>query len=99
MNREKLNLSLSNLERKVKFLLNNFKDLKQELSIAKSENQELKDIIRKKDDQIIDFQNKYKISKIVRNIRDGEEDASELKNQINEHIREIDKCILHLSQG
>ena len=99
MNREKLNLSLSNLERKVKFLLNNFKDLKQELSIAKSENQELKDIIRKKDDQIIDFQNKYKISKIVRNIRDGEDDASELKNQINEYIREIDKCIMHLSQG
>jgi len=99
MNREKLNLSLSNLERKVKFLLNNFKDLKQELTIAKSENQELKEIIRKKDDQIIDFQNKYKISKIVTNIRDGEDDASELKNQINEYIREIDKCIMHLSQG
>ncbi len=99
MNREKLNLSLSNLERKVKFLLNNHKDLKQELTIAKSENQELKEIIRKKDDQIIDFQNKYKISKIVTNIRDGEDDASELKNQINEYIREIDKCIMHLSQG
>ena len=99
MNREKLNLSLSNLERKVKFLLNNHKDLKQELTVAKSENQELKEIIRKKDDQIIDFQNKYKISKIVRNIRDGEDDASELKNQINEYIREIDKCIMHLSQG
>ena len=99
MNREKLNLSLSNLERKVKFLLNNHKDLKQELTVAKSENQELKEIIRKNDDQIIDFQNKYKISKIVRNIRDGEEDASELKNQINEYIREIDKCIGHLSQG
>jgi len=99
MNREKLNLSLSNLERKVKFLLNSYKDLKQELSVAKSENQELQDIIRKKDEQIVDFQNKYKISKIVRNIRDGEEDASELKNQINEYIREIDKCILHLSQG
>ena len=99
MNREKLNLSLSNLERKVKFLLNNYKDLKQELSVAKSENQELKEIIRKRDDQIIDFQNKYKISKIVRNIRDGEDDTSELKNQINEYIREIDKCIMHLSQG
>ena len=99
MNREKLNLSLSNLERKVKFLLSNYKDLKQELNVAKSENQELKEIIRKRDDQIIDFQNKYKISKIVRNIRDGEDDASELKNQINEYIREIDKCIMHLSQG
>lgn len=99
MNREKLNLSLSNLERKVKFLLNNYKDLKQELNVAKSENQELKEIIRKRDDQIIDFQNKYKISKIVRNIRDGEDDTSEIKNQINEYIREIDKCIMHLSQG
>jgi chromosome segregation ATPase len=99
MTREKLNLSLSNLERKVKFLLNNYQDLKEELSIVKSENLELKELIRKKEDQIIDFQNKYKISKIVKNIRDGEEDASELKNQINEYIREIDKCILHLSQA
>ena len=79
--------------------MNKHKDLKQELSVAKSENNELKELIRKKDDQIIDFQNKYKISKIVKNIRDREEDASELKNQINEYIREIDKCILHLSQG
>ena len=99
MNREKLNSSLSSLERKVKFLMNNYKDLKHELSVAKSENNELKELIRKKDDQIIDFQNKYKISKIVKNIRDREEDASELKNQINEYIREIDKCIMHLSQG
>lgn len=99
MNKEKLNLSISNLERRIKLLVNNYQYIKQELAIAKTENQQLKELLKKKDEQIIEYQNKYKISKIVKNVGDGEGDTSELKNQINEYIREIDKCILHLSQG
>ena len=99
MNKEKLGLSLSNLERRVKLLVNDYKSLKNEMAAVKTENQELKELIRKKDEQIIDFQNKYKISKIVKNVREGESDTSELKHQVSEYIREIDKCILHLTQG
>jgi hypothetical protein len=99
MNKEKLSLSITNLERKVKILINDHKSLNQELTTLKSENRELKELIRKKDEQIIDFQNKYKISKIVKNVRDGEVDTSELKNQLTNYIKEVDKCILHLTQG
>lgn len=99
MNKEKLSLGISNLERRIKILVNEYDDLVQEIASLKLENNELKELIRKKDVQIIDFQNKYKISKIARNVRDGETDHSELKNLLNEYIREIDKCILHLSQA
>lgn len=99
MNKEKLGLSLSNLERRIKLLVNDYKSLKSEMAAVRGENKELKELIRKKDEQIIDFQNKYKISKIVKNVREGESDTSELKNQVSEYIREIDKCILHLTQG
>ena len=99
MNKEKLSLGISNLERRIKILVNEYNDLGQEIASLKLENNELKELIRKKDVQIIDFQNKYKISKIARNVRDGETDHSELKNLLNEYIREIDKCILHLSQA
>ena len=99
MNKEKLGLSLSNLERRIKLLVNDYKSLKSEMAAVRGENKELKELIRKKDEQIIDFQNKYKISKIVKNVREGESDTSGLKNQVSEYIREIDKCILHLTQG
>lgn len=99
MNKEKLSLSISNLERRIKILVNDYQSLNQEIASLKFENKELKELMRKKEVQIIDFQNKYKISKIVRNVRDGETDHSELKNLLNEYIREIDKCILHLTQA
>ncbi len=99
MNKEKLSLGISNLERKIKILVNDYNSLHNEIATLKDENKELKELINKKDAQIIDFQNKYKISKIVRNVRDGEADNSELKNQIHEYIRKIDKCILHLTQA
>jgi hypothetical protein len=99
MNKEKLSLSISNLERRIKLLVNDYKSLNQEMASLRQENRELKELIRKKDVQIIDFQNKYKISKIARNVRDGETDHSELKNLINQYVREIDKCILHLTQA
>jgi hypothetical protein len=99
MNKEKLSLSISNLERRIKLLVNDYESLNQEMASLRMENKELKELIRKKDVQIIDFQNKYKISKIARNVRDGETDHSELKNLINQYIREIDKCILHLTQA
>lgn len=80
-------------------MVNDHHNLNQEIASLKLENNELKELIRNKDVQIIDFQNKYKISKIARNVRDGETDHSELKNLLNEYIREIDKCILHLTQA
>ena len=99
MNKEKLNSSISLLERKVKLLLGEHKALKDELNALKTENQELRDVLEHKDTQINDFHNKIKISKIADNVGSGEIDSLEIKKQIDGYIKEIDRCIIHLSQA
>ncbi|MFT6053850.1 MAG: hypothetical protein ACJASP_000734, partial [Roseivirga sp.] len=44
------------------------------------------------------FKNQDKITKIVNNTTVEREESTELKHQLNEYIREIDKCIAHLSE-
>ena len=99
MNNEKINSSLTNLERKLKLLLNEYNTLREETAALRAENQQLKDTVKNREDQVKDFQNKYKITKIAGNLRTGDADISDIKNLLNEYIGEIDKCILHLSQG
>ena len=89
---------LQSLERKVKILLAEHKSLKQEVAFLKSENDGLKATMQGKEDQLENFQNKIKISKLVNSISDDEDNTKELKQQIDQYIREIDKCITHLSQ-
>lgn len=98
MNQEGLHTELNALERKVQLLLNEFQNTKNELNILKAENQELKSALKQKDERIKDFQNQDKISKIVGSIGKSEEEASEMKGKIDEYIKEIDKCILHLTR-
>ena len=46
------------------------------------------------------FQNQIKISKIVQNVATGDDaDATGLKQQIDEYIKEIDRCIAQLSES
>lgn len=99
MNNEKLNSGLSHLERKVKLLLSEYNALREEAAALRAENQLLKETVKSREDQAKDFQNKYKITKIAGNIRTGEADISDIRNLLNEYIGEIDKCIIHLSQG
>ena len=99
MNSEKLNNSVGNLERKIKILLSEYHTLREEAASLRAENQQLRETVNNKDEQLKDFQNKYKITKIAGNIRTGEADTSEIRNLLNEYISEIDRCIIHLSQG
>ncbi len=98
MNNHHLNAELSSLERKVSLLLNEYKTLKQEIIYLKSENDELRGILTTKEQQISDFQNKFKISKIADSLALSGNDSTELKQVLNEYIKEIDRCIAHLSQ-
>ena len=99
MNNEKINSSLTNLERKLKLLLNEYNALREETAALRAENQQLKDAVKNREEQAKDFQNKYKITKIAGNLRTGDADISDIRNLLNEYIGEIDKCIIHLSQG
>ena len=98
MDQELLKTNLSGLERKILVLVNEHKNLKEELKGLKRENQELKEGIRARDEQITGFHNQLKITKIVDSINPEDGSVSELKKKVDEYIREIDKCIAHLSR-
>ncbi len=98
MDQEALKGSLNGLERKIMMLLNDHKTLKDEMRSIKLENHELRTDLRKREEQVSNFKNQIKITKIVDNINPGDESISELKRKVDEYIREIDKCIAHVSQ-
>ncbi len=98
MDQEALKSSLSGLERKLLVLLNEHKALKDELRGIKLENHELKADVKKRDEQLSHFKNQIKITKIVDHINPEDGSISELKRKVDEYIREIDKCIAHVSR-
>ncbi len=98
MDQETLKTSLNGLERKILVLLNEHKTLKDEMKGLKYENLELRSDLKKRDDQLVHFKNQIKITKIVDHINPEDGSASELKRKVDEYIREIDKCIAHLSR-
>jgi regulator of replication initiation timing len=98
MDQELLKTNLSGLERKILVLLNEHKALKEQIKALQLENQELKSSIRVRDEQITTFHNQLKITKIVDNLHPEDGSVSELKKKVDDYIREIDKCIAHLSR-
>ena len=95
-NHQSLNNELVSLERKIKLLLNEHQLLKEEIEQLKQENRELRLDMHSKNEKLDDFQNKIKISKIVGSMVADGEDTSDLKEIIDDYIKEIDKCIAHL---
>ena len=97
MEKDQLIKELTLLERKIKLFKNEHQTVQEQLRILKVENNNLKTTLQRKEQQIGDFQNQNKISTIVDTIATGSNDATELKQYINEYIKEIDKCIAQLS--
>lgn len=98
MDQEVLKSNLSGLERKLLVLINEHKSLKEELKTLRLENQELRSAVKSRDEQISGFHNQLKITKIVDNLHPEDGSVLELKKKVDEYIREIDKCIAHLSR-
>jgi hypothetical protein len=98
MDQEVLKTNLGGLERKILVLINEHKSLKEEVRNLKLENHDLKTSLKGRDDQLVNFKNQIKITKIVDNINPDDGSVSELKKKVDEYIREIDKCIAHLSR-
>jgi hypothetical protein len=98
MDQEVLKSNLSGLERKLLVLINEHKSLKEELKTLRLENQELRSAVKARDEQISGFHNQLKITKIVDNLHPEDGSVLELKKKVDEYIREIDKCIAHLSR-
>jgi chromosome segregation ATPase len=98
MDQEALKTSLNGLERKILVLLNEHKSLKDELRGAKTENQDLRNSLKSREEQLSNFKNQIKITKIVDYINPDDGSASELKRKVDDYIREVDKCIAYLSR-
>lgn len=98
MNQELLKTNLNGLERKILVLVNEHKKLKDEIKFLKGENQELKADLHSRDEQLANFKNQIKISKIVDSIHPEDGSVSELKKKVDDYIQEIDKCIAYLSR-
>lgn len=98
MNQELLKTNLNGLERKILVLVNEHKKLKDEIKSLKAENQELKADLHSRDEQLANFKNQIKISKIVDSIHPEDGSVSELKKKVDDYIQEIDKCIAYLSR-
>jgi len=98
MDQELLKTNLNGLERKILVLLNEHKSLKDQVRSLKLENHELKSSLKARDEQLANFKNQIKITKIVENLNPEDGSVSDLKRKVDEYIREIDKCIAHLSR-
>ena len=98
MDQELLKTNLTGLERKILVLINEHKSLKEEVKALKKENLELKSAVKVRDEQIAGFHNQLKITKIVDSLNPEDGSVSELKKKVDEYIKEIDKCIAHLSR-
>ncbi len=86
------------LERKISLLLNQFASVKQKNEQLNNENQQLNEQLKAKIEQIQNFQNQIKISKIAGSIGTDSEDVSKLKDKIDDYVNEIDYCIAQLSR-
>lgn len=98
MKRDRLNNELQSLERKIRLLMTQYTQEKKQNEDLKNQNKELKSLLNSKEQQILDFQNKIKISTIVDSISVGDTEATEVKSKIDDYIKEIDKCINQLSK-
>jgi len=98
MNQDTLKTNLNGLECKLQILVGEHKNLKDQVILLKQENQELKSGLRSREEQLLNFKNQIKISKIVDNLNPENGSSSELKKKVEEYIREVDRCIAYLSR-
>jgi septal ring factor EnvC (AmiA/AmiB activator) len=99
MSEENLKSALSTLERKIKLMLSEQDKLKQDIQHFRTENERLKGVISEQEGQLKGFQNNSKISKIVDSMNAEGGDKEELKEVLDQYIKEIDKCIAHLGDA
>lgn len=92
-------ITIETVKHKLLTLIKRYELVQEEMRLVKEENRELVELIQRKDGLISDFQNREKINKIANSVtEEGAERTTELKKKINEYIKEIDRCIAHISE-
>jgi len=91
-----LSLTISNLEKSTKDLIERYKLLKAENEMLRMDLEHLQNDVGKKDEEIAGLLDKNRILRIAGGSSKG--DKREIKLKINELVREVDKCIAQLNK-
>jgi hypothetical protein len=86
------------VENKLKILLENYNFLKEENELLYSKLTILESQITKEKQLFNELENKYQTLKIAKTIEGSKEDKRDTKLKINALIREIDACIVQLTE-
>jgi hypothetical protein len=86
------------VENKLKILLENYNFLKEENDLLYSKLAVLENQNAKEKQLLNEFESKYQTLKIAKTIEGSKENTRETKLKINALIREIDACIVQLSE-
>jgi len=86
------------VEEKLKILLENYNFLKEENDLLYSKLTLLENKMTKESQLFNELEKKYQSLKIAKTIEGSKEDTRETKLKINALIREIDACIVQLSE-
>lgn len=98
MTSESIDSKFDNLELKIKKLVEAYHDVKEGLKECKNENEVLRKQLDIKNEELKNFQNQIKISKIADIVTDNKKLAGEYKSKINEYIKEIEKGLAYLNK-
>lgn len=97
MNSQTFEQKISGLEKRVGQLIKAYELEKTKSAQLLDTNKSLEQEIEALKVKISDFQNQDKIAKIVSSTTVEKDESVELKNKLDEYIKEIDRCIAHLS--
>lgn len=97
MSNHPIDQKLIGLEKKVNELVKAYQSERAKNTQLLTTNNSLKEEVEGLKAKLTDFQNQYKIAKIVSSTTVEKDESVELKNKLNEYIKEIDRCIAHLS--
>ncbi len=89
---------LQKLERLSAQVTRKIHQLQEENQTLREELDQKERLLEEKEGSLDYFKNQIKISKIVNNLPVENVDSAELRNRINNYIKEIDKIITYLSE-
>lgn len=89
---------LDRLERQVSTLVAAYQQVREDLADANTTIQQLQAEVRDRDRQLREHQNQENIVKLANTIAGEPATATELKQRLNEYIRELDKCLAYLRE-
>jgi chromosome segregation ATPase len=89
---------IASLEGKIEKLVNSHRQVKKDLLAIQTENKVLNQTIIEHKKSLKELEENHKTLKLSKSLTTNKENSTEIKQKINELIREVDKCIALLNK-